>query len=315
MGQYVTAFSVRINRAFFPSLFSLLPSPHYHHFCKNNMVVFPCCKINLGLNVVARRSDGYHDIETLFYPVPLNDNLEVVTASRLTTSYVLHETGIPLEGSGQHNLVVRVLETLRETYPQQIPPVEIWLHKRIPAGAGLGGGSSDAAFMKRLLNTQYDLGMNDEDIEYRLARLGADCAFFNRCKPAFATGIGDRLMPVNLSLAGWNLVLVKPDVYVSTREAFSMIVPQRADHPLLEALQRPVETWRETVSNDFEKSVFLHYPKIAAIKATLYDMGAVYASMSGSGSCVYALFHDRQPEVKDIFPDCFVYETRLRILP
>lgn len=278
------------------------------------MVVFPCCKINLGLNVVAHRSDGYHDIETLFYPIPLNDNLEVVTAPRLTASYLLHETGIPLDGSGQHNLVVRVLETLRETYPQ-IPPVEIWLHKRIPAGAGLGGGSSDAAFMMRLLNTQYDLGMNDEDIEYRLARLGADCPFFNKCKPAFATGIGDRLEPVNLTLAGWNLVLVKPDIHVSTREAFSMIVPQRAEYPLLEALQRPVETWRETVSNDFEKSVFLHYPKIAAIKATLYDMGAVYASMSGSGSCVYALFHDRQPEVKEVFHDCFVYETRLRILP
>lgn len=278
------------------------------------MVVFPCCKINLGLNVVERRPDGYHNLETVFYPVPLNDNLEVLTASHLTSTYLLHETGIRLEGSGDNNLVVRVLETLRETYPQ-IPPVEIWLHKRIPAGAGLGGGSSDAAFMMRLLNTQYNLGMNDEDMEYRLSRIGADCAFFNKCVPAFATGIGDQLIPINLTLAGWNLVLVKPNIHVSTREAFSMISPHRPEKSLLESLNRPIETWRETVFNDFEKSVFIHHPEIAAIKSTLYDMGAVYASMSGSGSCVYAFFHDRQPEVREIFADCFVHETRLRILP
>lgn len=278
------------------------------------MVVFPCCKINIGLNVVERRPDGYHNLETVFYPIPLNDNLEVVTASCLTSPYLIHETGISLNDRVENNLVIRVLEQLRETYPQ-IPPVEIWLHKRIPTGAGLGGGSSDAAFMMRLLNDQYGLGMDDEDIEFRLSRLGADCAFFNRCVPAFATGIGDQLIPIGLTLAGWNLVLVKPDIHVSTREAFSLITPHRPQHSLLEALNRPIETWRDTVSNDFEKSVFMHHPEIAAIKATLYDMGAVYASMSGSGSSVYALFHDRQPEVRDIFPDCFVYETRLRILP
>lgn len=277
------------------------------------MVVFPCCKINLGLNVVSRRPDGYHNLETVFYPIPLHDNLEVVDARNTSDSYQLHQTGIQIEGAPSTNLVVRVLEQLRETYAQ-IPPVEIWLHKRIPSGAGLGGGSSDAAFMMRLLNEQYSLGMDDADMEYRLSRLGADCAFFNKAVPAFATGIGDELMPIDFTLAGWNFVLVKPDIHVSTREAFSMVTPQRPERSLLEALSHPVETWRDTVVNDFEKSVFRHHPEIAAIKMTLYDMGASYASMTGSGSSVFGLFRTRQPEAQEVFKEHFVYETRLRII-
>ena len=275
------------------------------------MVVFPCCKINLGLNVVSRRPDGYHNLETVFYPIPLHDNLEVIDAPKSIEPYRLHQTGIPIEGAAESNLVVRVLTQLRETYPQ-IPPVEIWLHKRIPSGAGLGGGSSDAAFMMRLLNEQYDLGMTDDDMEYRLSRLGADCAFFNKAVPCFATGIGDQLMPINFTLGGWDFVLVKPDINVSTREAFSMIHPRRPERSLLEAISHPVEEWRDTVVNDFERSVFLHHPEIAAIKATLYDMGAVYASMTGSGSSVFGLFQHRQPEASEIFRNHFVYETRLK---
>ena len=169
------------------------------------MVVFPCCKINLGLNVVERRCDGYHNIETVFYPIPLHDNLEVLSAKNASQPYLFHQTGFELEGTPDNNLVIRVLNQLREDY-KQIPPLEIWLHKRIPSGAGLGGGSSDAAFMMRLLNEQYDLQMDDEDIEYRLSQLGADCAFFYKAKPAYATGIGDQLMTLDFDLAGWNLV-------------------------------------------------------------------------------------------------------------
>lgn len=275
------------------------------------MVVFPCCKINLGLNVVSRRPDGYHNLETVFYPIPLHDNLEVIDAPKSTEPYVLHQTGIPIEGTPESNLVVRVLNQLRETY-SQIPPVEIWLHKRIPSGAGLGGGSSDAAFMMRLVNEQYELGMTDDDMEYRLSRLGADCAFFNKSVPCFATGIGEVLMPINFTLAGWDFVLVKPDIHVSTKEAFSMVQPRRPERSLLEAITHPVEEWRDTVVNDFERSVFLHHPEIAAIKATLYDMGAVYASMTGSGSSVFGLFQHRQPEAAEIFRNHFVYETRLK---
>lgn len=275
------------------------------------MLVFPCCKINIGLNVVSRRPDGYHNLETVFYPLPLHDNLEVIDLENSTAPYVLHETGIQIEGLPENNLVIRVLNTLRETYPQ-IPPVEIWLHKRIPSGAGLGGGSSDAAFMMRLLNEQYELGMDDDDMEYRLSRLGADCAFFNKATPAFATGIGDQLMPINFTLAGYYLVLVKPDIHVSTREAFSMIRPQRPAQSLLASLSRPIEEWKNTVINDFEPSVFRHHPEIAAIKTTLYDMGAVYASMTGSGSSVFGIFQHRQPEAAEIFKDHFVYEARLK---
>lgn len=278
------------------------------------MLVFPCCKINLGLNVISHRPDGYHDLETVFYPIPLHDNLEVNTDHRSPRPYTWHQTGLQIEGDPEHNLVVRVLNQLLETYPHQIPPVEIWLHKRIPAGAGLGGGSSDAASMMRLLNEQYELGMDDAEMEFRLSHLGADCAFFNRGVPAFATGIGDQLMPINLTLAGWNLVLVKPNIHVSTREAFSYVTPHRPETSLLQALSRPVEDWRDTVVNDFETSVFRHHPEISAIKMTLYDMGATYASMTGSGSSVFGLFHSRQPEAQEIFKNCFVYETRLKII-
>ena len=207
--------------------------------------------------------------------------------------------------------MIRVLNQLREDY-KQIPPLEIWLHKRIPSGAGLGGGSSDAAFMMRLLNEQYELGMDDEDVEYRLSRIGADCPFFYHARPAYATGIGDELTPIDFDLAGWNLVLVKPRIHVSTREAYALVNPRASNENLLLSLARPVETWKDTIKNDFEVSVFQRYPEIAAIKQTLYDMGAVYASMSGSGSSVFGLFHNRQPEAEEVFRDCFVSEMRLR---
>ena len=266
------------------------------------MVVFPCAKINLGLNIVARRPDGYHDIETVFYPIPLHDNLEVISAPNATQPCLLHETGLQLDGSPDNNLVVKVYRQLREDYPQ-IPPVEVWLHKRIPSGAGLGGGSSDAAFMMRLLNEEYELGMDDDDVEFRLSRIGADCPFFYHARPAYATGIGDELTPIDFELSGWNLVLVKPRVHVSTREAYALVTPRASSESLLLSLSRPVETWRDTIKNDFELSVFQRYPEISAIKQTLYDMGAEYASMSGSGSSVFGLFRNRQPEAEEVFRD------------
>lgn len=276
------------------------------------MVVFPCSKINLGLNIVERRPDGYHNIETVFYPIPLHDNLEVESAKNATQPYLLHLSGLHLDNAdSQHNLVIKAFNSVRDDY-QQIPPVEIWLHKRIPSGAGLGGGSSDAAFMMRLLNEKYHLEMSDEDIEYRLSRLGADCPFFYKAQPTFATGIGNQLMPIDFDLGGYVLLLVKPDIHVSTRDAYALVCPKPSRESLLYSLSRPIETWRETVKNDFEQSVFQQHPEIAAIKQTLYDMGAVYASMSGSGSCVFGLFTRSRLEAEEIFPDCFVYETRLR---
>ncbi len=172
--------------------------------------------------------------------------LRCLSAKNASQPYLFHQTGFELEGTPDNNLVIRVLNQLREDY-KQIPPLEIWLHKRIPSGAGLGGGSSDAAFMMRLLNEQYDLQMDDEDIEYRLSQLGADCAFFYKAKPAYATGIGDQLMTLDFDLAGWNLVLVKPKITVSTRDAYAMVKPKPSEESLLLSLSRDPETWKDTV--------------------------------------------------------------------
>lgn len=270
---------------------------------------FPICKINLGLYVIRRREDGYHDLETVFYPVPLHDNLSVAPLRMSDAPYSLQVAGAAISGPADDNLIVRVYRQLSEDYP--LPPLDIYLYKRIPMGAGLGGGSSDAAAMMCLLNDTFQLGMSIEEMQRRVARLGADCAFFIEGKPAFATGIGDQLSPINLSLKGWNLVLVKPDIFVSTKEAYGGIVPREPRVPLLQALAAPVEYWRTTVGNDFEDNVFRVHPEIAAIKATLYDMGATYASMSGSGSTVFGLFRHPVENLREVFPDCFTFQSHL----
>lgn len=270
---------------------------------------FPIAKINIGLYVTRRREDGYHDLETIFYPIPLHDNLSISPLKMSDAPYQLQTAGHKIEGNSEDNLIVKVYKQLAEEF--DLPPLDIYLYKRIPMGAGLGGGSSDAAAMIKLLNETFDLGLSTEDMECRVARLGADCAFFVQGKPAFATGIGDILTPIELSLSGMHLVLVKPDIFVSTKEAYGGIVPATPEHDLLEAIKAPIAEWRHTVSNDFEKNVFRLHPEIAAIKQTLYDMGAVYASMSGSGSTVFGLFPHAVEEAERVFDDCFVWQSKL----
>jgi 4-diphosphocytidyl-2-C-methyl-D-erythritol kinase len=270
---------------------------------------FPIAKINIGLYVTRRREDGYHDLETIFYPIPLHDNLSISPLKMSDAPYQLQTAGHKIEGNSEDNLIVKVYKQLAEEF--DLPALDIYLYKRIPMGAGLGGGSSDAAAMIKLLNETFDLGLSTEDMERRVARLGADCAFFVQGKPAFATGIGDILTPIELSLSGMHLVLVKPDVFVSTKEAYGGIVPATPEHDLLEAIKAPIAEWRHTVSNDFEKNVFRLHPEIAAIKQTLYDMGAVYASMSGSGSTVFGLFPHAVEEAERVFDDCFVWQSKL----
>ena len=270
---------------------------------------FPIAKINIGLYVTRRREDGYHDLETIFYPIPLHDNLSISPLKMSDASYQLQTAGHKIEGNSDDNLIVKVYKQLAEEF--NLPALDIYLYKRIPMGAGLGGGSSDAAAMIKLLNETFDLGLSIADMERRVARLGADCAFFIQGKPAFATGIGDILTPIELSLSGMHLVLVKPDIFVSTKEAYGGIVPTTPEHDLLEAIKAPITDWRHTVSNDFEKNVFRLHPEIAAIKQTLYDMGAVYASMSGSGSTVFGLFQHAVEEAERVFDDCFVWQSKL----
>lgn len=265
------------------------------------MICFPNAKINLGLNIVQKRADGYHDIETVFYPVPVKDALEIVKADETTFS----QTGIPVDAPADDNLVMKALNRMKRQF--DLPPLEIHLLKAIPFGAGLGGGSSDAAFMLKLVNEFCSLALNDDELEEIAAGIGADCPFFIRNRPTFATGTGNLFTPVDLSLENYHLCLVKPDVWVSTRQAYASVHPCTPEIALTEIVKQPVAEWKTLMKNDFEESVISRYPVIGEIKDTLYARGALYASMSGSGSSVYGIFKD-PVNMKNLFPSCFVWE-------
>ena len=280
------------------------------------MIVYPNAKINLGLNVVRQRPDGYHDLETIFYPIPLLDALEIQELSEVPSEgptvdsrHRFRLAGTRLAGSPSDNLVMQAVALLEAEF--NIPPLDIFLYKHIPSGAGLGGGSADAAFTMQLLNEKYKLGLSNEDLMQRLAKLGADCPFFVINRPCFATGIGNELTPIDLDLSGWNLVLVKPDIAVSTREAYAAVTPQEPLLSLEYVTRRPVSEWQSPMHNDFEHSVFAQHPEIAAIKDRLLDLGATYAAMSGSGSAVYGLFTTPLLHVEEKFSDCFVRQREL----
>ena len=274
------------------------------------MITFPNAKINLGLNIVEKRPDGYHNLETIFYPINLQDALEVTRRENNDKEYTLHISGSPLEGEPEENLVVKAYKLLKKDYPGLLPVI-LTLYKHIPAGAGLGGGSSDAACMIKLLNDKFSLGLSTERMEEYAVKLGADCAFFIRNKPVFATGIGNLFEPVELSLKGYHIILIKPDIFVSTRDAFAEIKPVRPAVSLKEIVKQPMETWKNSMKNDFEDSVFKKFPEIAAIKDELYDLGAVYAAMSGSGSSVYGIFKAPIENVEDKFCGCFCRQRAL----
>lgn len=273
------------------------------------MLLLPNCKINIGLNIVSKRSDGYHNLETVFFPIPLRDNLEFKEIENEDVPYRLVSGGVPIEGKPEDNLIVKVYLDMKAEF--NLPALELSLYKNIPMGAGLGGGSSDAAAMMKGLNEAYNLQLSAEDMEKRLAKFGADCPFFVQNKPTYATGIGDELTNCNVSLKDKFIVLVKPDVFVSTKEAYAHVTPKLPAIPLAEAIKLPIETWKEQIVNDFEQSVFPFHPELPAIKQTLYDMGAVYASMSGSGSTMYGIFNRPTPEANEVFDKCFVYTKKL----
>lgn len=274
------------------------------------MYSLPNAKINIGLRIVGRRPDGYHDLQTVFFPIPLADSLEIKEARRLRKPYEFILSGIALPDDGKDNLVVRVFLALQEEF--DLPPTSIFLSKHIPAGAGLGGGSSDAAAMMQLLNDYYHLDLTTVDMEQRLAAFGADCPFFVRNKPMYAEGIGNVFTPVNINLKDKYIVLVKPDIHVSTAEAYAAVTPCQLPNSLYDQLlSTPVQLWRNVITNDFEPYVFRTYPKVAAIKQTLYDMGAIYASMSGSGSAVYGIFGRPIDNAGKVFHDCFTFAASL----
>lgn len=270
------------------------------------MISFPNAKINLGLNIVSKRSDGYHNLETVFYPIPLYDALEVVQSETNETIFTL--SGIAIAGNPNDNLIMKAYRLLKNDF--DLPPVHIFLQKNIPFGAGLGGGSSDAAFMLKLLNDFAGLNLSDSQLEDYASRLGADCSFFIQNKPVFAEGTGNIFSPIELTLKGYYLLLIKPDILISTQEAYSLIKPKPAEESIVEILQHPVNEWKNRLNNDFEDSIFTRYPKIKEIKEKLYEEGAVYAAMSGSGSSVFGVFEMCTNGV-NFFPDCLCYSLEL----
>ncbi len=261
------------------------------------MVLFPNCKINIGLNITSKRNDGYHNIQTIFFPVHWYDVLEVIENpnqkssdnNNKTASFQLQVSGIAVPGNASDNICIKALELLRKDFPS-IPVVDIFLHKTIPAGAGLGGGSADGAFMLKLVNEKYKLNLSTEQLIQYAAQLGSDCAFFVYNKPCFATSRGEILEPIQLDLSAYTLVLINPGIHVNTGAAFSAITPAEPAQSLKEIIQEPITNWKALITNDFEQAVFQQHPELKTIKAQLYDHGAVYSAMSGSGSTIYGFF-------------------------
>lgn len=253
------------------------------------MVVFPNAKVNLGLNVIRKRSDGFHDIETIFLPVGLTDVLEVVPAYK---KVVFNSTGIPIPDNGKDNLVVQAWQILRDKY--KIPAVNIHLHKVIPIGAGLGGGSSDAAFMLRVLNNLFELKCSDKELEMYASLMGSDCAFFIKDQIAYAQGKGDKLEPLDIDLQQYKIILIYPGIHISTVEAYKGVVPKMPEAILKSLVSKPLNIWKELIYNDFETSVFKSNPDLPGIKEELLNSGALYAAMSGSGSSIYGIYPKQQ---------------------
>ena len=264
------------------------------------MISFPNAKINLGLHITEKRPDGFHNLETVFFPVGWCDALEFAESDqiRFTTS------GIKIAGNPESNLVMRAYRILQNDF--NLPALKIHLHKQIPFGAGLGGGSSDGAFMLRMLNKTFDLKLSDEKLLAYASILGSDCPFFIINQPVYATGKGEIMQPTDVLLNGMFILLVKPPVEVSTAKAFQFVVPEKSGVSLVNLLHLPVQEWRDKVVNQFEPSVFKQYPEIETLRQELYNLGAAYASLSGSGSCVFGLFKELPLNITRLFPAPFL---------
>jgi 4-diphosphocytidyl-2-C-methyl-D-erythritol kinase len=259
------------------------------------VLVFPNAKINLGLHITEKRPDGYHNIESCFHPVGWTDVLEIIEAPELKFT----SSGIGIPGDAAGNLCLKAYHALRRDF--DLPPVHIHLHKVIPIGAGLGGGSADAAFAVKLLNDKFDLQLTEGQMEDYVRPIGSDCAFFIANRPRYCYDKGDRFAEIAVPLVGKFIVLVYPNLHVSTAEAYAGVRPKQPAVPLREVLAKPIAEWRGALVNDFEAGVFARHPALAGIKQVLYENGAVYASMSGSGSTVYGIF-EQETDLKHLFP-------------
>jgi 4-diphosphocytidyl-2-C-methyl-D-erythritol kinase len=255
------------------------------------MVNFPNCKINLGLNIINKRTDGYHDLETVFYPIAIKDILEIVTDQEATESenIIYTASGIPVEGNLENNLCCKAYLLLKKDFPQ-LPSIKLHLHKNIPMGAGLGGGSADGAFTLSLINQKYHLALDQQQLISYALQLGSDCPFFILNKPCLGKGRGELLTEIELDLGQYQFLIVNPGIHISTAWAFSQIKPTKAFYPIDETILIPIGQWKNMLTNDFEAPVVKKYPEIGSIIHQLYANGAVYAALSGSGSSVFGIF-------------------------
>lgn len=265
------------------------------------MINFPIAKINIGLNITARRPDGYHNLETVFYPIKINDVLEVIQSDHLD----FQASGLGIPGRVEDNLCIKAYHLMKQDH--DLPPVSIHLHKHIPIGAGLGGGSADAGYFIRLINQKFNLGLPADAMMAYARVLGADCAFFIQSTPVFAFGKGDQFEPVNINLSDYFITLVMPPTHVSTAEAYRGVKPAPVKQSLRQLIELPVAEWRNHIKNDFEESIFTNHPEIRGVKAALYKSGALYASMSGSGASVFGIF-DKKPDLDFLKEDNEVFE-------
>lgn len=304
------------------------------------MIQFPIAKINLGLHVVGKRPDGFHDIETVFYPIPLCDAMEILPANDGRTTFT--SSGLPIPGNPESNLVMRAFARMRTCAHQGAPSptktstnaledqtdeatqaatnaapedsevqFRVHLHKAIPMGAGLGGGSSNGACAIRMVNQLRGLALSTQQMEQLALELGSDAPFFIAGKPVYATGRGDQFLPCSVNLSGAYLLVVKPEIHISTDDAYAMITPKTPENSLQEVAMGDPGRWRALLCNDFEEPVFQKFPAIAAIKQKLYRAGATYAAMTGSGSALYGLFENEPSLGQGAFPGCFFWKGQL----
>ena len=254
------------------------------------MIVFPNCKINLGLHILKKRADGFHDLETVFYPVALHDALEIVQNPSRNIDIEFTASGLEIPSPAEQNICVKAYHLIKKDKPE-LPAVKMHLHKAIPTGAGLGGGSSNGAFTLILLNKKFNLGLSEDQLLHYALQLGSDCPFFIKNQPCYATGRGEKLEALDINLSDFKIVLVNPRIHVDTGHAFSKILPDNQRNSIKDIIKTPVDRWKNELSNDFETTVFKQHPEIKQVKEKMYQHGAVYASMSGTGSTVYGLFN------------------------
>jgi len=273
------------------------------------MITFPCSKINIGLNIRNKRADGFHNLDTVFVPVRWNDILEVVVSQNAEQKFV--RSGINIPGKPDEDICIKARDLMR--YKHGIPLTDIYLHKIIPTGAGLGGGSSDAAFVLKTINKLFSLGLSDNVLKEYALTLGSDCPFFINPEISYATGRGEELKPIDVNFKGYHIVIVKPNIHISTAMAFSLVTPDNTRKALNELVcNNNISDWKELIFNDFEEALSNHYPFIREIKDILYANNAIYASLSGSGSAVYGIFAGHVPDnISELFPGLRVWSGEL----